>query len=843
MGLGRRPHLAVARKRKRIMFGSINKFAKNRSGAFAMQFALMVVPLCACTGLAIDGGRAFLARFELASALDAAALAVGSIPEDQEADLDAVARKFVEMNFKTEHDDPIALELVDLGGEDEALMLRGSVRINTFFMPIIGQPYVDVAAESEVRRGGANVEVTLALDVTGSMGGSRITALQSASKILIDEVVSTAQTPFYSKVAVVPWSQSVNIANGSGDFVTSTALAELRGDIRAATNISDVNWRNGATTTKTISSAGWRTNSGRAISGVAWQNGATLTTVNGITKTNSNTRIRIQTSANTGFANNDTVIITDANGSYTGLNGNMYKVVGRTTSSPWYFWLQNVGTSTYTTPPSGSTNATAGTLQRCLLTDCTVRVTASGHGFANNDRVYIQDVDMSGAGTEVNNTWGQTWAVTSRDTNNFSLNGTYGPNFKAYDNDGTASECYVSDCRYTVTTSAAHDFSASDRIFIWGVTNDTSSGNTSINTTAGTSITVEDPSGSVFYLPGDGRDYYRRSSGGSVAECARTDCRTVVTSAGHGLSTGDKVELRNITGPTGFNYGGNGVVSDNASPALGTNTADRRYWTITKLSNNQFTVDDSKPSLGNVSGTFSGTATAQCLDYGCARMFYKEDAASYMASTCLVERAGGQAYTDASTSGAGQGLGILYTSDGSCSTSNYVTPLTSNKARLNAAIDDLTTGGMTGGQLGAAWGWYMISPNFADIWDDEVENRPAAYEADDLVKVAVLMTDGEFNYESCYGIRRSDLPSSFTSANCDTKDTFAQAQELCTNMKAAGVVVYTVGLELGSATSTIDFLTNCASNPQYAHLASDSATLQVAFKKIAQSISRLRLSR
>ena len=42
------------------------------------------------------------------------------------ADLDAVARRFVEMNFKTEHDDPIALELVDMGGEDEALMLRGS---------------------------------------------------------------------------------------------------------------------------------------------------------------------------------------------------------------------------------------------------------------------------------------------------------------------------------------------------------------------------------------------------------------------------------------------------------------------------------------------------------------------------------------------------------------------------------------------------------------------------------------------------------------------------------------------------------------------------------------------
>ena len=844
MSFGLHTLTAGASIRKRVMFGSLTKFAKDRRGAFAMQFALMVVPLCACTGLAIDGGRAFLARFELASAIDAAALAAGSIPEEQDADLEVVARKFVEMNFKTAQDEPIALELVEIGGEDEALMLRGSVQINTFFMPIIGQPYVTVEAESEIRRGGANVEVTLALDVTGSMSGGRIAALQTASKVLIDEVVSTAQTPFYSKVAIVPWSQSVNIANGSDDYVTSTALAELRGDIRGSTSITDVNWRDGATTTKTISDAGWRTNSGRTISNVAWQNGATLTTVTGITKTNSNTRIRIQTSANTSYVNGDTVIITGADGSYTGLNGNMYKIADRSSASPWYFWLQNVGTTTYTTPPSGTTNGTAGTLQRCLYTDCTVRVTASSHGFATNDLIYINNVNMTGAGAEVDNTWGTTWVVTNRDTNNFSLNGTFGPNFKTYSSSGTASECFVADCRYTVTTSAAHDFSASDRIYIWGVTDDTSSGNTSINTSPGTSISPENPSGSTFYLPGDGRNYYRRSSGGSVAECLRPDCRTVVTSAGHGLSTGDKVELRNIVGPSGFNYGNKGVLQDDAPPAaLGTNAAARRYWTITKLSNDQFTIDDSKPSLSNVSGVFSGTATAQCLDYGCERIFYHEDTASRVASTCLVERPGGQAYTDSSTSGVGQQLGILYTSSGACNTSNYVTPLTSNKTRLNAAIDDLLTSGGTAGQLGAAWGWYMLSPNFADIWDDEVENKPAAYDTEDLIKVAVLMTDGEFNYQSCYGVQKTLLPSSFTSSNCDTMSEFEQAQTICTNMKAAGVVIYTVGMQLGTSADTIDFLTDCASNSQYAHLASDAATLQVAFKKIAQSISRLRISR
>ncbi len=826
------------------MLGSIARFAKNNSGAFAMQFALMVVPLCVCTGLAIDGGRAFLARFELASALDAAALAVGSIPEDQDVDLDQVARKFVEMNFKTAHDDPIALELVDLGGEDEALMLRGSVAINTFFMPIVGQPYVTVEAESEVRRGGANVEVTLALDVTGSMAGSRITALKSAAKILIDEVVSTAQEPFYSKVAVAPWSQSVNLANGSDDFVTSTALSELRGDIRGATNISNATWRNGSTTTKTISSAGWRTNTGKSVTGATWKNGGAFT-ISEITKTNSNTRIRVRLSSNPSYANGDTVVITGAGGSYTGLNGNEYKVADRTTSSPYYIWLQNLGTTTYTTPPAGSSNSTSGSSQRCLYTSCEMRITASSHGFVTGDLIYINGVGTSGGGTSVNNTWGQTWVITYRDANTFTLDGTDGPLFANYSSSGTASKCYVADCAYRVVTSTNHDFTDSDRLFLWGVI-ETGSG-TSFNTAANSSITVLNPSGTTFYLPGDARNYKTWSpgsggaggSGGSVAECANQFCNVEVTSTAHGLSAGERVEIKSVGGLTGINTC---ALSTSGTCSSGT----RLTWPIRSATSNAYVLTDTTPALTNMANTFTSGGTSQCTTYGCARLRFLNNSDAerlFRSTTCLVERPGGQAYTDASTLAAGQGLGILYTGDGTCSTSNYVTPLTSNKTRLNASIDDLVTGGSTAGQLGAAWGWYMISPNFADIWDDEVENKPAAYEDDDLVKVAVLMTDGEFNYESCYGVNESTLASSFKSASCDTKTTFEQAQTLCTNMKAAGVVVYTVGLELGSSTSTIDFLTDCATNPQYAHLASDAAELQVAFKKIAQSISRLRIAR
>lgn len=798
------------------MSGSIRKFIRDTKGAFAMQFALMAVPLCVCTGLAIDGGRAFLAHYELASALDAAALAAGSTL-DEDADLDEVARLFVEKNFKTQHDEPIDLELI-LSDDDDVLTLQGTVKINTFFMPLVGQPYVEVSAESEVRRGGNHVEVALALDVTGSMNTTRMAGLTAASKALIDEVVGTIQTPYFSKVAVVPWAQSIHVDD---EHVDASAITELRGTPTGTTSVSAASWRNGSTTTKTISAAGWRTNSGKTISNVTWRNG-TAATISAITKTNSNTRIRVQTSAAHGLSNGDTVYISGANGSYTSLNGNRYKVADRTTTSPHYFWLQNIGTTTYTTPPSGSTNATAGSSQRCFTTTCELRVSATAHGFANGDFIYINGVNTSGSGTSPNNTWGTTYTIGSVATDTFMLPGTNGPTYLNYSSSGTASECYVSDCRYRVTTTTNHDFSTSDYVFMWGITQ--SGSGTSLNTSVNSSISVEDPSGTVFYLPGDARNYRTWSSGGSAAECAISSCNVEVTSTAHGLQTNEFVEIRGV--------GGNLNNTNN-------DDTPNRAWQVTRLTADTFRLQNSAPS--DLTTAYASGGTAQCLKYGCAKMI--DDDTSNLASVrfhfpsvCMVERYGDDADTDVAPGTSP--LGIYYTNNGTCDTDNYVTPLTPNKTRLNAAIDHLTTGGSTAGQLGIAWAWYALSPNFASVWDKETVNAPMAYGTPELAKVAILMTDGEFNFTTCEG-------RSTASAGCSADSPFTQAQAICTAMKAPGsdIIIYTVGLELGTATDTTTFLTNCATSPQHAFLAADTEELKVAFQKIATSISKLRLSK
>ena len=269
----------------------------------------------------------------------------------------------------------------------------------------------------------------------------------------------------------------------------------------------------------------------------------------------------------------------------------------------------------------------------------------------------------------------------------------------------------------------------------------------------------------------------------------------------------------------------------------GTNSSTYKTWVTTYLSANSLRLNGSTPALSFLTGTYSSnTGTVQCLSYGCAKLSMASNSTTtpYQATPCLVERYGADAATDVSP--ATTPLGILYSSNGACTTTNYVTPMTADRTRLNTSIDDLKTGGSTAGQIGIAWAWYMLSPNFKDVWDKEAANQPKDYTTKELVKVAVLMTDGEFNYSTCSGVAAGTLCTPAT-------DEFAQAEAICQAMKDQNITIYTVGLGIDTSLYADDFLIKCASKPSYAFLAADTAELKVAFKKVATSISKLRISK
>src|SRR5262249_12351510 len=151
--------------------------------------------------------------------------------------------------------------------------------------------------------------------------------------------------------------------------------------------------------------------------------------------------------------------------------------------------------------------------------------------------------------------------------------------------------------------------------------------------------------------------------------------------------------------------------------------------------------------------------------------------------------------------------------------------------------------------LGVAWGWYMLSPNFAGLWDKEAENVPKSYTASELAKVLILMTDGEFNYATCNGVSSSSINSSICTPDdaddntADKHGAFKQAEAMCDAMKEQDIIIYTVGLQLNTSLYADDFLLYCATSPQHAFLADDNDELEDAFKDIAVSISKLRIAR
>ena len=82
---------------------------------------------------------------------------------------------------------------------------------------------MDVAARTEVKLSALNIEVSVVLDITGSMSGSKIEDLKAAAKDLVDIVVNDQQELFYSRVALIPYSNGVNVGSYANAMVAPPA--------------------------------------------------------------------------------------------------------------------------------------------------------------------------------------------------------------------------------------------------------------------------------------------------------------------------------------------------------------------------------------------------------------------------------------------------------------------------------------------------------------------------------------------------------------------------------------------------------------------------------------------
>ncbi len=206
----------------------LGNFADDRSGAVAIIFALMAVCLCLFVGAGVDIGRWLHARQQTISAMDAAVLAGGRAlqlnPNDTSGAI-AAAQKFYTENTKGRLpllSDTITFQTTD---NNTAFTATGNGYIATPLLGFVNIPKLPLLATSgaeyskaDLAVGGSSdgsVEIALMADVTGSMGGQKLTDLKAAATDLVEIVIPDTASQYSAKLALIPFSEEVRLPSSA----------------------------------------------------------------------------------------------------------------------------------------------------------------------------------------------------------------------------------------------------------------------------------------------------------------------------------------------------------------------------------------------------------------------------------------------------------------------------------------------------------------------------------------------------------------------------------------------------------------------------------------------------
>lgn len=396
-----------------------SRLTSDRGGNVVMIFALVMPALVMITLGGIDLNRITTVKARVQDALDAATLAAARSSYTDPNDLKTVALVALKANLRNASIEPIADSDVKIVlTSDQVVVADVRVQVKTLVANIVLPPYgklmddtLPVSVHSEVNRSSKDIEVSLVLDITGSMGGSRIRDLKNAANQLIKLVVQPAdkQTPYYSRMAIVPYSIGVNLGSWADG---------ARGAPISDTAITDASWAAAAS---------------RSISGVTRASPGVVT-ANGH-----------------GLASNDYVWISGVNG-MTQINDRAYRVV-RVDTNRVTLQYQSGGVWYALNTTSFGNYSNGGQIRKCARSDCFVTITSRNHGLSEGEGVAISDVRGM---TALNTTNGGLYEVYERASNDTFVLPVGGAAYADYSGGGSV-QCGRDGCASRVFRDAQYN--------------------------------------------------------------------------------------------------------------------------------------------------------------------------------------------------------------------------------------------------------------------------------------------------------------------------------------------------------------------------------------------------
>jgi Flp pilus assembly protein TadG len=230
-------------------------FGRDRRGSVALAFGLSILMLGLFVGLAIDTARVYSVSRKVQFALDSAALEGAKLMNEtlaSQSQLQQRAHSAFGANTRTLDSRDAALSAFQTIADTASSLVNVSVnvRVPAAFAKLAGIENFDFVKVSSSSYSMAQLEIVLALDVTGSMNDTpagdtraKIDSLKIAATSLVNRLFDDAATDQNVRISVVPWSSGVNAgaysAAATGHVGANACVVERSGSGATSASLPD----------------------------------------------------------------------------------------------------------------------------------------------------------------------------------------------------------------------------------------------------------------------------------------------------------------------------------------------------------------------------------------------------------------------------------------------------------------------------------------------------------------------------------------------------------------------------------------------------------------------------
>jgi Flp pilus assembly protein TadG len=197
----------------------LRSFWSDQSGNMSILAVIGSLVMMVFGGVGIDMMHAELKRVKVQNTLDRAVLAAANIENSQDP------RQVVEAYFAAMGMSDVLTEIeVEQSMTSKRVTASGATTINSDFMSLIGVRTLDAAGLATAEHATANIEISMVLDISGSMGGnSKIQNMRDAAQDFVD-ILMPVDSQALTTISLVPYNASVNLGTTTASYFTLDTL-------------------------------------------------------------------------------------------------------------------------------------------------------------------------------------------------------------------------------------------------------------------------------------------------------------------------------------------------------------------------------------------------------------------------------------------------------------------------------------------------------------------------------------------------------------------------------------------------------------------------------------------